>query len=54
MDPECAARLMRDEEREGAEGGTGRSLVLLSTLTSDRVFTVESFGSSQVICGCGG
>lgn len=53
MDPECAARLMREKEREGEKGGTARSLVLVSTFTSDGDFIVESSGSSQVICGCG-
>lgn len=39
--------------KRGAEGWTGRSLVLVSTFTPDRVLIEESFGSFQVICGCG-
>lgn len=38
---------------ECVEGGTGRSLGLVSTFISDGVFIVESSGSSQVIRGCG-
>lgn len=53
-DPECAARLMRKKEkRGGVEARTGRSQVLVSIFTLDRVLVVESSGSSRVICGCG-